>query len=134
MSYTQFILLLCVWDAILGLCLIQNKTKQNRTPSQNSHRLGPVSCALHQASGLSSLLAVGRVEEGDGEEERDPEGGGGVPRAQLFEWGWGSQLAYLLKWPPTSWELVEIGWVSFLRSERLHHPPPPQGTGLLLGM
>lgn len=74
MSYTQFILLLCVWDAILGLCLIQNKTKQNRTPSQNSHRLGPVSCALHQASGLSSLLAVGRVEEGDGEEERDPEG------------------------------------------------------------
>lgn len=72
MSYTQFILLLRVWDAILGLCLIQNKTKQNRTPSQNSHRLGPAPCALCQASGLSSLLAVGRVEEGDGEEERDP--------------------------------------------------------------
>lgn len=47
---TQFILPQRVWDAILGLCLTQSKTKPNRTPSQHGYWLalvpwaGPVAC------------------------------------------------------------------------------------------
>lgn len=49
MSYTLFILLLRVWDAILGFCLIQYKTKQNRTLGQNGHWLSPVPCVWQGA-------------------------------------------------------------------------------------
>ena len=52
-----------------GLCLIQNKTKQNRTPSQNSHGLSPALCIRRVA--CPAFWLWGEWRKG-GEEERDP--------------------------------------------------------------
>lgn len=114
-SYTQFVLLLRVWDAILGLCLIQNKTKQNRTQSQN----GLTGRVLRPswASGLPSLLAVGRAEEGEGEEERDL-GGGWFPELNFEGGGGEASLRICLIGHQPLGEQAEMGWVFFLRSKK----------------
>lgn len=77
LSYTQFILLLRVWDAILGCCSTQCTTKHSRTPSWSGHWRSP-GRALGQ--GLPGLLPVGEAADmavdvevdAEAEEEKHP--------------------------------------------------------------
>lgn len=72
-----------MWDAVLGLCLIQNKTKPNNH-KQNGCWPTAVPC-LCQANGLPWVLALGKVEE----EEEDEERHSGVSPKLHFEGGVG---------------------------------------------
>lgn len=96
MSYTLFILLLRVWDAILGFCLIQYKTKQNRTLGQNGHWLSPVQC-IWQGACLAFWLWGEGGQEARGE-EKDPVL---CPELSLEGWQWGKPTR-LFRRPPNS--------------------------------
>lgn len=105
MSYAQFILLRRVWDAIPGLCLIQNKAKQNRAPSQHDPWLSP-------ALGLGKWPAQ---PSGCGE-SRGEDRNSGVFLELNLEGRQGSPLACLLRWPPNSWG-VDGDQMAFFRQK-----------------
>lgn len=121
-SYTQFILLLRVWAAILGFCFIQCKTKHNRTPSQRGHWLSPVPCIGPGACLASWLWGKRRRRR---QERRSTQG---CAQSSPSEARAGRPAHTFVGWPQTL--ELKIRCAFFLRSKtRTSFSPLPKGPG-----